>query len=179
MTLVILLLVLLAAPASVAVANAILNRQAGRHPHSTPFQAGVIAAAVWGPVWMLVSTGLFGRDLGSTAWCFAYGAIYYACIVFLNWFIFTITDVSMHIQLLMQIYYQGKVTQAGLQELYNKSVILGNRIPRLLELGQLRVVDGKLHVRGRSVLFGAFVCAIIRRVLGLPVRPELANHDDS
>jgi hypothetical protein len=85
----------------------------------------------------------------------------------------------MHIQLLMQIHQHGKISKVKLQELYNKDVILGNRIPRLLELGQLKLSNGKLQVAGRGVLLGAVLCATLRCLLGLPIRPELARHDEA
>jgi len=102
--------------------------------------------------------------------------IYVNCIGFLNWFIFTLTDVSMHIQLMMQIHSQGSISTEQLVERYNKNTILKNRIPRLLELRQLRLEGGRLFLRGHSVLFGARVCRILRRVLGIPERPEDADH---
>lgn len=179
MNLLIVLTALVAAPVMVAAANAILNRLASSHPHTTPFQAGGIVAVVWGAAWMLVCSRVFGHDLVEMGWSFAFGVIYIACAVFLNWFVFTITDVSMHIQLLMQLFERGTTTVGELQQRYNKNVILGNRIPRLLELGQLRRVDGKLRVGGRGVLFGALCCTVLRRLFGLPIRPELAIHDES
>lgn len=179
MNLLIVLTALVAAPVMVATANAVLNRLAGSHPHTTPFQAGALVAAVWVAVWMLVCSRVFGHDLAQMGWSFAFGAIYIACTIFLNWFIFTITDVSMHIQLLMQLFQRGPATVGEMQHRYNKNVILGNRIPRLLELGQLKHVDGKLHLGGQGVLFGAFCCTILRRLFGLPIRPELAIHDES
>jgi hypothetical protein len=174
----IIIAMLLAAPAMVALANAVLNRQGGTRPHKTPFQGGAIVAAVWGGVWMLACARVFGRDSLEMGFSFAFGAIYFACTVFLNWFIFTITDVSMHIQLLMQISERGRISVADLQHRYNKGTIVRNRIPRLLELGQLRCVDGRLRVGGRGVLFGALCCAMLRGLLGLPIRPEMAIHDE-
>ena len=177
MTMLGLALTLAAAPALVALLNSLLNRWSGTHPHKTPFQAGLIAGAIWITAWMWLCTAHFGSGLDERAWDLAFGALFLGCVVFLNWFLFTITDVSMHIQLLMQIYEKRLISKATLEEKYNKQVIISNRIPRLLELGQLKLVDGRLYVSGRGVLLGAEMCAMIRRLLGLPSRPELAQHE--
>ena len=59
---------------------------------------------------------------------------------------------------------------------YNKGVILGNRIPRLIELGQLQQADGRLFVAGNAVLLGSRVCTLLRWILGLPLSPADAKH---
>jgi hypothetical protein len=172
----IVLVLLLAAPVILCSLNAMLNRLEGTHPHRTPFTAGLYTSAVFLPLYVPLHAKLFGVSAVPMLCGLAFIIIYLNCLVFLNWFLFTLTDVSMHIQLLLQVHRAGSITPEHLIARYNKDTIVHNRIPRLLELGQLRMQDGKLYVSGRSVMFGASVCVGLRRILGIPVRPELAEH---
>jgi hypothetical protein len=169
-------LLLLAIPIFVCVMNGWLNRKSGTRPHRTPFTAGRLTNIVFLPVYLLLHIATFGISPLPLAAGALFMLIYINCLVFLNWFIFTVTDVSMHIQLLMQIYRSGPTSQERLVERYNKNSILGNRVPRLIELGQLRVENDRLLISGKSVLFGAFLCRRMRHILGIPERPEQAHH---
>jgi hypothetical protein len=168
---------LFVAPIFLCTVNAILNRWSRIHPHRTPFTAGRYTIVVFIPAFVALQL-LPGTSSGSEVFAgLVFLTLYLGCLIFLNWFIFVLTDVSMHIQLMTQIHKRGSATVAELQKSYNKDVILENRIPRLLELGQLHLRNGKLVLAGRSGLFfGAFVTAFLRRILGIPVRPELADH---
>lgn len=167
---------LLAAPMFLCSLNAILNRLAGTHPHRTPFTAGLYTNAVFLPLYGVLHAKMFGISPYPMFCGLFFILIYLNCLVFLNWFIFTLTDVSMHIQLLIQVHRAGSINFEQLITAYNKRTILRNRIPRLLELGQLRMKDGKLFIDGGSVLFGAAVCVALRKILGIPLRPELVDH---
>ena len=133
---------LLVAPLFLCSLNAFLNRRLGAHPHRTPFTAGLYMNVVFLPVYSLVHVKMFGISAIPLLFGFVFVLVYLNCIVFLNWFLFTLTDVSMHIQLLLQLHRAGSITPEYLITRYNKETILRNRIPRLLALGQLRVKDG-------------------------------------
>lgn len=92
---------------------------------------------------------------------------------FVIWNGFAITDVSMHIHLLVEVFRARKVSYKELTTLYNKQKVIAVRIPRLLSLGQLVEREGKLYLNGNTVLLGAKMCALFRRFLGIPVRPPL------
>jgi hypothetical protein len=166
---------LLFVPVFLCGTNAILNRRPGTHPHRTPFTAGFYTNLVLLPAYAALHLAVFGMHVGDLICGILFALIYVNSLVFLNWDVFTITDVSMHIQLLMQIHRNRSLTENELVQRYNKHTILTNRIPRLLELGQLRLEDGKLFVTGGSVLFGSAVCVLLRRILGIPLRPEDAH----
>ena len=83
----------------------------------------------------------------------------------------------MHIQLLMQLQRNNEISVETLAKQYNKNIILQNRVPRLLELGQLRLENGRLFISGGSVLFGAFICRRLRKILGIPEHPEQTDHE--
>jgi hypothetical protein len=92
---------------------------------------------------------------------------------FINWFMFAVTDTSMHIHILTEFYRAGVVTKEELFKLYRKDVIVQTRVKRLLAIGQLKLLDGNLRLAGRAVLAGAEVCKLFRFVLGIPVRPPV------
>jgi hypothetical protein len=172
----IILWALVAAPLFIMALNSMLNRFTRIHPHRTPFTAGAIAALAWIPMWLWACSTCFPIDATELVSDLVYGGLYLFCVVFLNWFIFTITDVSMHIQLLIQIFRHPGMARDELVGRYNKGVILGNRIPRLIELGQLQQADGRLFVAGNAVLLGSRVCTLLRWILGLPLSPADAKH---
>jgi hypothetical protein len=171
------LILLFLSPVLPCIINAALNRREGAHPHRTPFTTGVYANMVLIPIYFILHVNVFGTRLPPVLFGLVFFIVYLNCAVFLNWFIFTLTDVSMHIQLMFQIESEGAITEDNLIGRYNKEVILGNRIPRLLELGQLRIENERLYINGQAVLIGASICCLIRRILGIPVRPEQAVHD--
>lgn len=170
------LLLLFVAPMFLCGVNAMLNRWSRIHTHRTPFTSGLYTFVVFIPAFVVLQLLLGRASVPEVVAGLIFVTLYLGCLVFLNWFIFTLTDVSMHIQLMMQLHKRGSASITELQECYNKNVILGNRIPRLLELGQLRLENERLFLAGRSVLFGASVVALLRKILGIPVRPELAKH---
>ena len=104
-----------------------------------------------------------------------YVLMYMFCINFLNWFIFTLTETSMHIHIVALIARYRSLSQYELYCLYNKDTIIKERIPRLLQLGQLKRKDRRLFLSGSWVLVGAVGCRIMRKILGIPARPGLAN----
>ena len=93
------------------------------------------------------------------------------CVTFLNWFVFTVTDTSMHVHLLVEIGHEPEITFEELTHRYNKKSIIAARIPRLLQLGQLRLDHGRLYLTGSWVLASAVALRFLRRLLGLRPRP--------
>lgn len=172
-----LVFILILAPAAICTLNALLNRFSRIHIHKTPFLAGTYVLLLWIPAFIYECIRLNGFSLTEFIFDFLYVSCFVFSLIFLNWFVFTLTDVSMHIQILMQIYRHPGITRNKLLQNYNKSIILKNRIPRLLELGQLKLRKERLFISGRSVLFGAWVCLILRYILGLPLHPEDARHE--
>lgn len=90
---------------------------------------------------------------------------------FVIWNGFAITDVSMHIHLLVEVFRAEKISYKELTAIYNKQKVIAERIPRLLSLGQLIEKEGKLYLNANTVLLGAKICTLFRRILGIPVRP--------
>ena len=99
------------------------------------------------------------------------------CVNFLNWFIYALTETSMHIHIVALIGHYGSLSHDELYSLYNKNTIITVRIPRLLQLGQLKRKDEQLVLSGSWVLMGAIGCRILRRILGIPTRPELVKRE--
>ena len=170
----ILLLALAVAPLSTWLATAAINwtvRAAGRSPlpQLACFVAGFATmAALVVLVLVLRPTGSAPRELlAGVLFVAAYGF----CVNFLNWFVFTVTETSMHAHLLVEIGHEGEIARAELDRRYNKTTIIAARIPRLLELGQLRLEGGRLYLAGSWVLRSALALRVLRRLLGIPPTP--------
>jgi hypothetical protein len=136
------------------------------------FLSGLIvglAATTLTVVW-LVGEGVTAAGEIASGILFMLG--YAFCVNFLNWFVFTLTETSMHIHLLVEIGLHEPVSLRDLNQRYNKQNIIRARIPRLVELGQLRLENGRLTVVGSWVLQAAKACRLLRRILGIPVQPE-------
>ncbi|TSA57511.1 MAG: hypothetical protein D4R39_02270 [Methylophilaceae bacterium] len=173
----IIILILFLAPLGLCLLNLLLNRYSRLHVHKTPFLAGFVIYLLWTPMFLLLCISENGFSLEGLLFDALYSSLFIFLLTFLNWFAFALTDASMHVQILMQIYQNPGITREDLLNKYNKDIILNNRVPRLLELGQLRLRDGRLFLSGRSVLFGARVCVAVRYILGLPLHPENARHE--
>jgi hypothetical protein len=106
-----------------------------------------------------------------------YVSVYMFCVNFLNWFVYALTETSMHIHLVALLARYESLSQDELYSLYNKNTIIRVRIPRLLQWGQLKRKDERLVLSGSWVLVGAIGCRILRRILGIPTRPELVKRE--
>jgi hypothetical protein len=96
---------------------------------------------------------------------------YCFCVNFLNWFLFTVTETSMHAHLLVEIGLHPGIHQEKLLQLYNKKAIVDARLARLIKIRQLVELDGRLYLRGHWVIWGALACHWLRKILGIPGRP--------
>lgn len=174
--LILLIVLVLAIPALVFFLNAGLNAFTQIDSHRTPFTAGYSVTAAAIIVYVAGQIYCSGSLQLSVLLGCAYLIFFSGCVTFLNWFVFTLTDVSMHVRIAYLLFKCGFLTPQQIQERYNKTVILKNRTARLLELGQLQIVDGCYVTRGGEVLLGARICKLLRFVLGIPVSPELQDH---
>lgn len=163
-------------PLGVFVTNALMNRFTRIDYHKTPFYAGYLVTTLSLFSYCIASFILRGNTYFSLGIGAVYIIIFAACVIFLNWFVFTLTDVSMHVRIAYILYSNGALSPQEIQGLYNKNIILKNRISRLIELGQIREVHGYYVLGRREVLFGAGVCKVLRKLLGIPVSPELQDH---
>lgn len=140
-------------------------------PQGSCFHAGVLVFLV--SVGTLFWFSAAGReiDIAEMLGGIAYLGAYCGCCVFLNWFIFTVTETSMHTHLMVEVGREDGIALSELQRRYNKQAIIRARIPRLIELGQLKLRKGRLVLGGNWVLAGAEVCRYLRILLSIPPRP--------
>lgn len=94
-----------------------------------------------------------------------------------NWNLFALTDTSMHSRLLTVIYENSPISHSSLLNLYNRQTIFEARLPRLLELNQLKIENGTIYLSGKFVLIGASILAFFRCLLGIPIRPKRVPDD--
>lgn len=145
-------------------------------PQKACYQAGlliVFASMAW---WLYVSLNQSAPDPIDVLGGIAYLAVYCFCCTFLNWFIFTVTETSMHTHLLVEIGREDGIPLSELQRRYNKSTIIAARVERLLEIGQLRLAGNRLVLGGRWVLIGAEGARLLRILLSIP--PQPVQEDD-
>lgn len=168
---------LIALPVCVFLATACVTRAArvtgvGLSPQGACFLAGgLVGAAATATVLIWISRAP-NAGVMELAAGLLYMFIYCFCVNFLNWFVFTLTETSMHVHLLVEISQEDGIDLQVLRTKYNKQSIIQARIPRLTELGQLRLEEGRLYLGGSWVLKGAMMCRMLRILLKIPPRPE-------
>lgn len=156
--------------------NAVLNRFKGAHPHVTPFKAGFTGLLLMISFFIITYFSSENFNKYDFISALALISLYGVCVVFINWFVFAVSDASMHIRILMVIEQLGAASPVQIQERFNKNSIISYRIPRLIAVGQLGMLNGRLVIKSKSVILFAAVLRFIRRVLSIPERPELAIH---
>lgn len=149
------------------------RRRSGRQisPQNSCFHAGAMVFIATAVSWLVVSTNGSDPKIMELPGGIAYLAAYCICITFLNWFVFVVSDTSMHVHLMVEIGREEGMPLAELQRRYNKQTIIQARIPRLLELGQLRLRGNQLVLGGRWVLAGAEAARLMRILLSIPPHP--------
>jgi hypothetical protein len=156
--------------------NAGLNRMKGEDPHVTPFRSGIMGLVLMISAYLVTYFSKSEFDAFDFGAGFTLVSVYAVCVAFINWFVFAVSDASMHIRILMVIERLGSASSAQIQDRFNKASIISYRIPKLIAVGQLGLVDDRLVVKSRSVILFAALLRAIRRVLSIPARPELATH---
>lgn len=169
-------LLMLLLPFFVCGLNAWLNRLPGADTHLTPFKAGAVALLSFVPASMLIQLTTFGASPDELLAGIIFTSLYGVCVVFFNWFVFALSEASMHIRILTVIHQSGSTTVKQLQQQFNKDTIIAYRVPKLISVGQLGIEDGRLVVKSHLVIRFAAVLRFIRRLLAIPARPELAEH---
>jgi hypothetical protein len=169
-----LLVALSIAPLVVWLGTAAINwtaRGVGRSPSPQMACFGAGFATMGGLVVLFLALQPTGGDRRELVAGLVFTAAYGFCVNFLNWFVFTVTETSMHAHLLVEIGREPEIARAELDRRYNKTAIIAARVPRLIELGQLRLEAGRLYLKGSWVLTSALALRLLRRLLGIPPTP--------
>jgi hypothetical protein len=122
-------------------------------------------------VLIVITAGVSGLVPYANFFDYLYLVVCINVAIKVNWNLFAATDCSMHVRLLTLIKSKKSISHIELLNTYNRQEIINVRIPRLLALNQIKIVDGKYFLTGNFVLFGGALLSFFRFILGLPVRP--------
>ncbi len=149
------------------------RRHSGRQisPQNSCFHAGAVVFIATAASWLALSVSGNDPKVMELLGGIAYLGAYCICVTFMNWFVFVVSDTSMHVHLMVEIGREEGMPLAELQRRYNKQAIINARIPRLLELGQLGLRGNRLVLGGRWVLAGAGAARLMRVLLSIPPHP--------
>ena len=150
-----------------------LSIKQGKKPltHSSSLLAGKIINIIF--LTLVAFFSLLGIIPNASLFDYLYLFICINSAVKINWNLFAATDTSMHTKILTIIDSIGPISRSHLQKLYNRDAIFKARIPRMLALNQIQIIDGKYVLSGKFVLFGGKILALFRWLLGIPIRPRL------
>jgi hypothetical protein len=103
------------------------------------------------------------------------GAIYvlmtYNTCCFGYFWVLNVTETSLHVNILMRLYVEGRMPLLELAKRYSVKDIINARIDRMVAMGQLQERSGRYILADRSFLLIGRFFDTWRRVLGMPVRP--------
>lgn len=171
-----LLVLLVASPLVVLVLHVVAHRALDRphrkvSAHSSAFAAiGIGFVVVLASAWAL---GVFTQGSAlETVLTLAYICAVYGALSVLYIDVVNVAETSLHMHLLLQIAWAGRVEMAALLERYSAARMIASRLHRLASIGQLRVADGRCYLANRSTLRFNAVLDVWRRILGLPTDPD-------
>lgn len=145
-------------------------------PQAVCLHAGILVFGTTVTAWLLLASRADILNAGELLGGIAYFSAYCTCCTFLNWFVFAVSDTSMHVHLMVEIGRKDGIALSELQRRYNKQTIIQARIPRLLELGQIKLSANRLVLGGIWVLAGAEAARLMRILLSIP--PQPVQEDD-
>ncbi len=97
---------------------------------------------------------------------FIYGTFVYGGLAFSYFQFFAMTETARRIRILRELHDKGPVTRDELASRYGADQMLGIRLNRMVELGQLEKEGGRFKVKGRLLLYVAKLMSTWARVLG-------------
>jgi hypothetical protein len=88
---------------------------------------------------------------------------------------FNISETSLHMHILLEIAWAGKLSQTTLKERYSAESMIRTRLERMMDLSQVQLKEGRYYLVDRSVLRLTKLFTLWRTILGLPTEPEIPN----
>lgn len=105
-----------------------------------------------------------------------YTLIIYNMLGLLHLATLNISETSLHTHILLEIAWAGKLTLESLREKYSITKMIDVRIERLTSLKQIRCENNRYYLdNNRTILFISRALDIWRKVLGVPLRPNVRN----
>ena len=83
---------------------------------------------------------------------------------------FAISEVSLHMHIMLMILISNKLSIDAVKIQYNKPHMLKERLKRLIDLGQVREEDNFYYLNGRLLLYGSKIFDIWKILLGFPIK---------
>ncbi len=105
-----------------------------------------------------------------------YTLIVYNVLGILYLDVLNVSETSLHMHILLEIVWNGKLSKVALKELYSPENMIEARIERLTSLGQIQFRDGRYYLGNRSILYLAKALHLWRAILGLPLKPNLGGN---
>ena len=83
---------------------------------------------------------------------------------------FAISEVSLHMHIMLMILISKKLSIDDIKIEYNKSHMLKERLERLIDLGQVTERNNLYFLNGRLLLYGSRIFDIWKILLGFPIK---------
>lgn len=98
------------------------------------------------------------------AW--AYFLLAYSCIGYSYFHVFNMSETARRIRILHEFYKAGTLTREQILPLYGAQSVIGVRLERLADTGQLKLEGGRYRLNGRLLYRAALFLQFWRALLG-------------
>lgn len=163
---------LIAVPPGIFVSHAVTyraSRALDRRP--TAHSSALAAIVAWFAVTVAIAAAtVWPADAAplSKACALAYVVATYGALAILYLDAVNIAETSLHMHVLLEVTWSRHPSLARLLERYSAERMIGERLERLMALGQIRLSNGRYHLVNRSTLRLNRAIDFWRTVLGLP-----------
>ncbi|EKE02632.1 MAG: Membrane protein [uncultured bacterium] len=103
--------------------------------------------------------------LNHSLFSLVYAFIIYNCLAYSYFHFFNMSETARRIKILLEIRHKKYIVIEELTKHYKPDFMVKTRLKRLLDLKQIKQQDGKYFLIGKTLLFGAILVRIWRKVL--------------
>lgn len=138
----------------------------------TPLVGTFFSLIIGSIIIIIYAISLLGAKLWETpleaSACLAFVFLTLTGFAYMYFATFAISEVSLHMHIMLMILISQKLSIDTIKVEYNKSHMLKERLKRLIDLGQVRERDNIYYLNGRLLLYGSRIFDIWKILLGFP-----------
>lgn len=116
-------------------------------------------------LWYFVFRGFTARGaelVSAVFYCF----IVYNALAYTYFHIFNMSETARRIRMLYELERAGPLSASDIISMYGTPHLIGVRLDRLVDLGQLSCNDGHYVLKGKALYYAALLVSAWRRILG-------------
>ena len=140
----------------------------------TPFVGNIFSIITGSILIIIYGISLLGAELWQTPAealaCLVFVILTLTGFAYMYFATFAISEVSLHMHIMLMILISKKLSIDAIKIEYNKSHMLKERLKRLIDLGQVTERNNLYFLNGRLLLYGSRIFDIWKILLGFPIK---------